>query len=126
MTALPSSEAELTAASDLMKVLSHPARLRLALHLAGGEASVSAMEGDLGIRQPGLSQHLGELRAAGLVATRREHKVVFYTLTDEPTLDLLSALAGIFGAERPRRGRTSPGEARLGGAAMFAVAGSAA
>lgn len=122
------SGADLKGAAGLLKVLSHPARLRLALHLARGECSVAAMERDLGIRQPGLSQHLGELRAAGLVATRREHKVVFYALTDPRALDLVSQLTHIFG-DAPHRSaphRPSTGRTRAGGAAAFALTGDAA
>lgn len=36
-----------------------------------------------GVSQPTVSHHLGILREAGLVATRREGKQVFYTLNQE-------------------------------------------
>ena len=124
MTAKALSEDEFKRVSELMKILSHPTRLRLALHLAGGESSVAEMERVLEIRQPSLSQHLGELREAALVTTRREHKLVFYTLTDASAIHLLEMIPAII------RGRAIPPQlhrrdslqqVRHGGAAMFAL-----
>lgn len=119
------SNEQVKQAAELLKVLSHPTRLRLATHLMTGEASVAEMERVLDIRQPSLSQHLGELREAGLVSTRREHKLVFYTLTDARPIALLSVLQEILRQERPRRVHrlTTPPLARHGGAAMFAIVG---
>jgi hypothetical protein len=51
-TIKPLSADELKRASDLMKVLSHPTRLRLAFLLAERESSVTEMERTLEIRQP--------------------------------------------------------------------------
>ena len=119
-----SQEARVRDASDLLKALSHPARLRLACRVADGECSVATLERELGIRQPSLSQHLGELREAGLVTTRREHKHVFYTLTDPRALAVLEALEDAF-SDRPRRPGRRPAR-RCGlhdGAAMFARVG---
>ena len=127
MTVSPLPDDRLNDAAGLLKVLAHPARLRLALHLMRGEASVAAMEHDLGIRQPNLSQHLGELREAALVTTRREHKVVFYTLNDGRTVDLLSVLSDLFGDGQRRtvRRKSTSRSASTGGAAMFALTGDA-
>jgi ArsR family transcriptional regulator len=38
------------------------------------------------------SQHLQHMRRAGLVATRRQRKFVFYSLADDAVLDLLAAI----------------------------------
>lgn len=118
MTAKALSEDELKRASELMKILSHPTRLRLAFHLAAGESSVAEMERVLEIRQPSLSQHLGELREAALVTNRRQHKLVFYKLTDSSAIHLLEMISAIFRAKKvPQLHRRS----WQGGAAMFAV-----
>lgn len=71
----------LATTADLLRVLGHDARLRL-MHclLERGEASVGELEALTGIAQPGLSQQLGVLRNAGLVATRRQAKLVHYRL----------------------------------------------
>ena len=77
----------------MLKALANPARLRIALHLLGGERGVSDIESELGLRQPNLSQHLAELREAGLVTTRREARNVFYVLADAKAEALLRALS---------------------------------
>lgn len=69
-------------ASAFLKKLSNPDRLLVACALVEGERSVRELEDGLGIRQPGLSQQLAELRAAGLIVGRKEGKQVFYRLAD--------------------------------------------
>ncbi|MGU3668170.1 ArsR/SmtB family transcription factor [Methylobacterium sp. A49B] len=120
-------EATAIRVADLLKVAANPNRLRILYLLAEGERSVSEIEQQLGIRQPTLSQQLGELRNAEVVATRREHKVVFYSLSDARMQTLLDAFDDILIAGRPRRSlpaRSPDARARaLGQAAMFGQVG---
>ena len=69
-------------ASSFLKKLSNPDRLLVACALVAGERSVRELEDGLGIRQPGLSQQLAELREAGLIVGRKQGKQVFYRLAD--------------------------------------------
>jgi DNA-binding transcriptional ArsR family regulator len=69
-------------ATAFLKKLANPDRLLVACALVEGERSVRELEDGLGIRQPGLSQQLAELREAGLIAGRKEGKQVFYRLAD--------------------------------------------
>ncbi|WP_370337317.1 metalloregulator ArsR/SmtB family transcription factor [Parvularcula marina] len=87
---------ELTHAAGVFKLLSHPYRLMICCHLLSGESSVGAMETDLGIRQPNLSRELGKLRNGGLLATRRESKVVYYRLADTDTARMIRTLCDCF------------------------------
>ncbi|WP_421091260.1 ArsR/SmtB family transcription factor [Pseudochrobactrum sp. MP213Fo] len=75
--------ARVTEASGFLKKLSNPDRLQVACALVEGEKSVRQLEDMLGIRQPGLSQQLAELREAGFISGRKEGKAVFYSLSDE-------------------------------------------
>jgi DNA-binding transcriptional ArsR family regulator len=79
-------------AATLLRAMAHPMRLRILWRLLEGECAVSSFETELGLRQPNLSQQLAALREAGLVATRREAKSVFYRLADERVAVLLAAL----------------------------------
>jgi len=79
-------------AAALLRALAHPARLRILCRLLDGECGVSGFESELGLRQPNLSQQLGALREAALVATRREAKSVFYRLVDDRVRAVLAAL----------------------------------
>lgn len=85
----------------LLKALANPSRLRIALRLLEGEQAVSELESALGIRQPTLSQHLAELRDAGLVATRRASRVIFYQLANEQQERLIGALVQGLGGAAP-------------------------
>lgn len=53
------------------KTLSDVNRLRIVRRLAQGEASVTELIDHVGLSQPLVSWHLGKLRIAGLVETRR-------------------------------------------------------
>ncbi|WP_449411362.1 ArsR/SmtB family transcription factor [Methylobacterium komagatae] len=131
MMAAGTDEALAGPAADLLKLVANPNRLRILYLLAEEECSVSEIEQRLGIRQPTLSQQLGELRNAEVVATRREHKVVFYSLSDPRLSALLAAIEDILILDRPPRRapvRTAEARARardraLGQAAQFGSVG---
>ena len=74
------------------KSLAHPHRLELLEQLAQGKRSVEILAERTGLSVANASQHLQQMRRAGIVAARREGKFVFYTLADETVLDLLAAL----------------------------------
>src|SRR5215204_4685682 len=80
------------------KALAHAHRLDLLEQLAQGERSVEVIAQRTGLSVANASQHLQQMRRAGIVAARREGKFIFYALADEAVLDLLSGLRRI--AER--------------------------
>lgn len=65
-------------ASDLFTSLSNPIRLAIILRVMKREWSVNEMAFDIALSQSALSQHLGKLRAAGVVTTRRAGRTVYY------------------------------------------------
>ena len=89
-------------ASDFLKTMTHPSRLMILCALVEGEHSVRDLEDTLGIRQPGLSQQLAQLREAKLVATRKESKSVYYSLADERVRAFVGLLYEHF-CPRPER-----------------------
>ena len=64
----------------LFKALADPTRLRLIKLLGDEEACVCSCVERLKTSQPKVSRHLAYLRRAGLVATRRDGKWVYYRL----------------------------------------------
>jgi rhodanese-related sulfurtransferase/DNA-binding transcriptional ArsR family regulator len=74
------------------KSLGHAHRLEILEQLAQGERSVEVIAKRTGLSVANASQHLQQLRRAGIVGARREGKFIFYTLTDQAVLDLMSAL----------------------------------
>jgi rhodanese-related sulfurtransferase/DNA-binding transcriptional ArsR family regulator len=80
------------------KSLAHAHRLEILEQLAQGERSVEVIAERTGLSVANASQHLQQMRRAGIVAARREGKFVFYALADDAVLDLMSGLRRI--AER--------------------------
>ena len=74
------------------KTLGHADRLELLEHLGQSERSVESLAERAGLSIASASQHLQVLRRAGLVASRRDGKFVFYRLADEGVVGLLSSL----------------------------------
>jgi len=69
------------APDDFFTALADPTRRRiLALLQAEGECCVCVLYETLDLPQPKVSRHLGVLRAAGIVATRREGLWIHYRL----------------------------------------------
>jgi len=83
-------------AADLLRQLANPTRLLILCHVAQQERAVGEMERDLGLKQPGLSQQLAELRQAGLVKTRRESRSIYYSIADARVQALMGMLHDIF------------------------------
>lgn len=81
--------------ADLFRALAHPVRLRILDILAHQEACVCHLTAILGQRQPYVSQQLGTLREAGLVADRREGTLIYYRLADEHLAQLIEEGKGL-------------------------------
>lgn len=80
------------------KAMAHAHRLELLEQLAQGERSVEVLADRTGLSVANASQHLQQMRRAGLVAPRRAGTFVYYKLADDSILDALTALRRI--AER--------------------------
>ncbi|MGC9368360.1 MAG: ArsR/SmtB family transcription factor [Paracoccaceae bacterium] len=80
------------------RALSAPPRLMILEQLAQGERGVEALAGKVGLTVANCSQHLQQLRRAGLVTSRRQGKSVIYRLSDDRTLALMDLLREV--AER--------------------------
>ncbi len=74
------------------RALSAPARLMLLEQLAQEERGVEALAAKTSLSVANCSQHLQQLRRAGLVTSRRDGKAVIYRLTDPKTLTLMDLL----------------------------------
>ena len=64
----------------LLTALADPTRLRILALLRGRDLCVCDIQQGLGATQPTVSRHLGHLRHAGLVTTRKEGLWVHYEL----------------------------------------------
>lgn len=83
-------------ASDLLKALSHEVRLLILCLLSEGEKSVSELEEILTMPQAAVSQQLARLRMEGLVNSRRDGRLIYYSLRDDEVSGIISALYDLF------------------------------
>jgi rhodanese-related sulfurtransferase/DNA-binding transcriptional ArsR family regulator len=81
------------------KAAAHPLRLEILEQLAQGERSVEVVADRTRVSIANASQHLQQMRRAGLVVGRRDGKFVFYRLADDSVLGLLASLRRVAEAQ---------------------------
>ncbi|MGF9567545.1 metalloregulator ArsR/SmtB family transcription factor [Neorhizobium sp. JUb45] len=86
-------------ASNLLAVMANQKRLHILDVLRQHETSVGSLAIQVGLSPSALSQHLGKLRGARLVTTRREAQTIFYFCKSPRVRFLLKALYEIYGIE---------------------------
>jgi len=80
-------------ASNLLRVLAHPARLQLVeLLMRDAPLTVSEITERLRMTQPAVSGHLRELRAARVVGGRRRGREVLYRLIAPEAADIVQLI----------------------------------
>jgi DNA-binding transcriptional ArsR family regulator len=93
---LPASPARTDLVAKYFRALGDPTRLRiLRLLQADGELSAGDLTRRLGQPQPKVSNHLACLRWCGFVATRRDHRVIYYRLADQRVATMLELADGL-------------------------------
>lgn len=76
-----------------LKVLAHPCRLRMIdLLQREKEAPVHVIMAHLSLHQATVSQHLNQMRRAGLVKASRKGKEVWYGIADPSALTILDCI----------------------------------
>src|SRR5580698_4757457 len=84
-------------AAQLLKLLGNEKRLLILCFLAArGEMTVGELVDVVKLSQSALSQHLGRLRADGLVAFRRTSQTLHYRVADKRALRVLQVLKEIY------------------------------
>jgi ArsR family transcriptional regulator len=96
-------EAKAHEAATLLTALANERRLAILCVLVGGERSVGELVKAIGLTQSALSQHLAKLRAAGIVATRRDAQTIYYRLASEAAGSLMTTLAEIYCRRQPHK-----------------------
>lgn len=72
------------------KVLGDPTRLRIAMALTGGEMCVCDLAAFLEVSDSAVSHQLRRLRDLALVKTRRDGKMLYYSLDDHHVAELIA------------------------------------
>jgi DNA-binding transcriptional ArsR family regulator len=90
-------QANAEAACNLLRSMAHEGRLIILSLLSLKERSVMELEQSLDLRQPAVSQQLARLRSDNLVTTRRDGKMIYYSLASEEARAIIKVLTGCFG-----------------------------
>lgn len=83
-------------AAALLKELSNENRLMICCMLGDDELSVTELNAAIPLSQSALSQHLGRLREAGLVSTRKDKQTVYYKLEGKGAQAVIHTLKSIY------------------------------
>ncbi|MDR9439415.1 MAG: metalloregulator ArsR/SmtB family transcription factor [Halomonas sp.] len=89
---MTSQQALLDTLAQVARALGNGHRLALLERLAQGDASVETLANTTDLTIGNASQHLQQLRRAGLVTAQRSGKQMIYHLTDERIVNLLGLL----------------------------------
>jgi ArsR family transcriptional regulator len=81
-------------ASEMIKAVGHPIRLRLIALLCQGDAHVSALSQQTGAKQSIVSQQLRILRSHGLVRATRNEGFAYYRIAEPKLVDLVRCIEG--------------------------------
>jgi DNA-binding transcriptional ArsR family regulator len=83
-------------AAVAMQAMSHPLRIKILCLLSSGELIVQDIVDAVGTTQSNISQHLGILKASGMIDSRKDGTKMFYTLKDERIMRMISLTRDIF------------------------------
>lgn len=78
------------ALADLFGVLANPYRVQILQALSAGELNVTQILERISITPTALSNHLTKLKRSGVVDFRREHRHLFYFVSDRRVTDVLN------------------------------------
>ena len=92
-------------AARVIRILGHPLRLRLLERMENGEVNVTELVHASGATQALVSQHLGIMRAEGVVGTRRDGGRIFYRITEPKVHRILDCIRDCDMPEVGRGGR---------------------
>ena len=98
MARSPDFEGEQSKVTSILRAIGNTKRLRILNELSDGqERTVSELENIIAtLSQSALSQHLGRLRRANIVRTRRESQTTYYSIDDHDVLRILRLLPHIY------------------------------
>lgn len=80
------------AKAQIYKALAHPIRVQVVEMLAQGEKSVSEIVANVGAKEANLSRHLGVLKSAGIIKSRKDGLNVYYQFIMPCLLNMFSCV----------------------------------
>jgi DNA-binding transcriptional ArsR family regulator len=78
--------------AETLKAVAHPVRLQIVNILMNGECSVGELVRTLGTKQSLTSQQLSILKSRGVLRSRRNGNVVFYSLLNSGIKNIMASI----------------------------------
>ena len=85
-------DGQLERVAETLKAVSHPARLRIVEILEHGERSVTEIQDFLGITQSLTSQHLSNMRVRGVLKSRKNGNMVYYSIDNDDVVKVIHCI----------------------------------
>lgn len=90
----------LTEAAECLKAIAHPHRLQIIqLLLSGKQLSVGEVAEHCQLQQPATSEHLRFMQRCGFLESKREGRVVFYSVSEPHLKELMGCIQKRFGSK---------------------------
>ncbi len=83
-------------AAMAMQAMGHPMRIKILCLLSSGEITVGEIVEAVGTTQGNVSQHLGILKASGMITSRNEGKKTFYRIDDKRVIKIVAMTRDAF------------------------------
>ena len=83
-------------ASDALKAMAHPLRLKILCLVGQHELMVQDIVDAVGTSQSNISQHLAVMRERGLISSRKDANKVFYRIDDPRILRMIAMMREVF------------------------------
>ncbi len=98
ITPLPDS-GHLEKASDCLRTIAHPVRLRMVQLLMRGRYSVGELANSCKVQNHMASEHLRLMQRAGLLRSRREGRKIYYSIRQKSLFGLMERVESLYGEE---------------------------
>jgi DNA-binding transcriptional ArsR family regulator len=95
--------------SDVCKVFANPKRLEIINHLKDKELSAGELIERTGLSKANLSQHMGVLKAKGVILSRREGVNVYYRISNVKIIEACVLMREVLLEQLQEKGRMVAG-----------------
>lgn len=90
-------------ATECLRALAHPHRLRMVQMLLESEHTVGVLAEACGIQSHMASEHLRMMKDRGLLASRREGRCTYYRVAEPGLMSIMGCVEARFGGRGDRR-----------------------
>lgn len=90
------TDCQVDTATEILKSVAHPIRLKILCFLLEGEKNVGEIEQKFGSTISNISQHLTVLRKADIIIRRKDANFMYYSLKDKKIVIFMETIKTLF------------------------------